>query len=92
MKQLTLIAVLLGIVLCQNITGHGISVVGPLTTSAFACLAQQGIRFALVRAYTIFDTYADIDPHAIRTLNNSQNGGVPTDIYIVLCRNNSDPT
>jgi hypothetical protein len=42
-----------------------------MSATAFGCLQQQGMEFAFIRAYKLFDTYGDIDPEAIQTLTNS---------------------
>jgi hypothetical protein len=74
MKIIILVTTLL--LLCYSLPKHalGIAVIGPLTQTAFKCLAQNQLtaspnRFAIIRVYQISGT-PGLDPHANQTLLN----------------------
>jgi len=58
-------------------------IVGPLTTTAFGCLVEQGYTSVIVRASS--DTPGAMDSNAVQTLKNAQAAGLETSIYIVVC-------
>jgi len=64
-----------------------IDIVGPLSKTAFDCLAKDGYQNAIVRAYSL-DNGGSIDPNAVQTLINAQNANFGTSfIYMVICQN-----
>ena len=64
-----------------------IDIVGPLTTTAFGCLANDGHQNVIVRAYSL-DNGGSVDPNAVQTLINAQNANFGTSfIYMVICQN-----
>ena len=65
--------------------GNTLDIVGPLTTTAFGCLASDGYQLAIVRAYSL-DNGGSVDPNAVQTLVNAQIN-MATHIYMVICRN-----
>jgi len=62
-------------------------IVGPLTKTAFGCLANEGYQIAIVRAYSL-DNGGSVDPNAVQTLVNAQGASLLTQTYMVICRNN----
>jgi hypothetical protein len=54
----------------QKVTRKQLAVVGPLTKSAFQCLAQQGYSWSVVRVYQISSSPAPgaVDKNAAKTL------------------------
>jgi hypothetical protein len=76
----------------QTVTPNQLSIVGPLNKVAFGCLAKQGYNWAVIRVYQISTSPAPgaVDTNAIQTLINAAAVGIPTDAYMVICRNN-DP-
>jgi len=61
-------------------------IVGPLSATAFGCLAQEGFQQVIIRAYSL-DNGGSLDPNAVQTLLNAQNSGINPYIYMVICRN-----
>jgi len=87
MKRITFI-LLTALLISQTMAqGQILDIVGPLTQTAFGCLAEDGYQFAIVRAYSL-DNGGSIDPNAIQTIMNSQNANIYTQTYMVICRNN----
>jgi len=77
----------------------GVAVVGPLTQTAFKCLAQNQLTgssnlFAIIRVYQVSGT-PGIDPNAYQTLININTvtvaGGYNIHTYMEICRG-TDPT
>jgi hypothetical protein len=66
--------------------GNTLDIVGPLTATAFGCLASDGYMLAIVRAYSL-DNGGSLDPNAVQTLVNAQSAYLATQIYMVICRN-----
>jgi len=54
-------------------TGVGLAIVGPLTQTAFSCLAEV-YNYAFIRAYKVSGT-PGIDPNAMQTILNAQAAG-----------------
>jgi len=69
----------------QTFTFHPkvFDIVGPLSTTAFRCLALQGYYFVNVRATS--NTPGVIDPNAIQTLQNAKAAGLQAALYLVVC-------
>jgi len=63
-----------------------IDIVGPLTTTAFGCLANDGHQNVIVRAYSL-DNGGSVDPNAVQTLANAKSANLGIFIYMVICRN-----
>jgi len=66
--------------------GQIIDIVGPLTATAFGCLASDGYQLAIVRAYSL-DNGGSLDPNAVQTLANAKSANLVTQMYMVICRN-----
>jgi hypothetical protein len=88
-----LILLLLSISAAFNI---GVAVVGPLTKTAFSCIAStqhlyEPGPFAIIRIYKVSGT-PGVDPYAVQTLINANTAALRYKIhaYMELCRNN-DP-
>jgi hypothetical protein len=64
----------------------GVSVVGPLSYTAFSCLKDQGFIFFTVRIYKVSGT-PGVDPSAVQTLINANAAGpFMTFAYMEVCR------
>ena len=86
MKSIVFI-LLAALLISQTVAqGNTLDIVGPLTTTAFGCLASDGYQLAIVRAYSL-DNGGSVDPNAAQTLVNAQIAGLNTMIYMVICRN-----
>jgi len=88
MKSIAFI-LLAALLISQTVAqGNVLDIVGPLTTTAFGCLASDGYQLAIVRAYSL-DNGGSLDPNAVQTFVNAQNAGLVTHIYMVICRNDN---
>jgi len=86
MKSIVFI-LLAALLISQTVAqGNTLDIVGPLTATAFGCLASDGYQLAIVRAYSL-DNGGSVDPNAAQTLVNAQIAGLNTMIYMVICRN-----
>jgi hypothetical protein len=96
MKNIRSFILLLLLVWISASFNLGVAVVGPLSKSAFACIAQtqhlyEPGPFVIVRIYKVSGT-PGVDPNAVQTLINAGTVALKYKIhaYMELCRNN-DP-
>ena len=65
----------------------GVDISASLPTSTFSCMAQNGMQFAIPRAWR---SYGAIDPYAASNVNNAHSGGIKyVDVYLFPCRGQS---
>jgi len=65
----------------------GISLVGPLTTSAFRCLKQSYPNpSVIIRAYQHSNWAAGIDNYALQTIRKANAADYGIILYVELCR------
>jgi K+ transporter len=86
MKNISFILLAALLVSQTVVQSQVLDIVGPLTKTAFGCLASQGYHVAIVRAYSL-NNGGSIDPNAVQTLVNAKSAGFIPFIYINLCRN-----
>jgi len=90
MSKIILLILVVVLLYQSSATSLGVSLVGPLTKTAFSCLKQQGYTRAMIRAFEISTFPGAIDTNATQTLINAKAAGLVTSIYVVLCRT-TDP-
>jgi hypothetical protein len=73
MKRFTISLCLLIVLVTSPPVQKGFDLVGPLTRTAFGCLAEQGYGYAIVRAAALNGT---VDPTTVQTLTNAQAAGL----------------
>ena len=67
----------------------GVDVSQPISTSAFTCLKNSGISFAIVRAFT---SGGSVDPSAVATIKAAHAAGIPyVDAYLFPCVSCGNP-
>jgi hypothetical protein len=86
-----------GLILWSSHSFVGVGIVGPMSSSAFACLASlsgtlsgrpRSIR-PFIRVYRSVYQAPGIDPNALVTMVNIHKLGYQTNIYIEICRRQS---
>jgi phosphoserine aminotransferase len=70
----------------QLLASNVIDISGPLTVSAFTCLASAGYTCVIVRGNTLQNSNSIMHPYVIQTLLNVRSAGLPADIYMNVCR------
>lgn len=60
----------------------GVDISAAASQSAFACMASNGVQFAIIRAYR---SSGSPDPNAANSLYNAQAAGISADVYMFPC-------
>ena len=66
---------------------YGVDISQATSTSSFSCMKNNGINFAIPRAYC---SYGAVDSNGYSNINNARSAGIPyVDVYMFPCRGKS---